>query len=110
MVIQIVRVAIRPDQRNRWNELIQKNVTQTRSEKGCESYHVGEDLDAPNTFMIVERWNSLESKYAHFRTPEFGQMMGALGDVLAGPPEVSINEVANSHTLDEALAAAGVGR
>jgi hypothetical protein len=33
--------------------------------------------------------------------------MGSLGDVLAGPPEVSINEVASTLTLDEALAAAG---
>jgi hypothetical protein len=34
--------------------------------------------------------------------------MGALRDVLAGPPEVSINEVSSTLTFDEALAAAGV--
>jgi hypothetical protein len=34
--------------------------------------------------------------------------MGALGDVLARPPEVSINDVSSTLTLDEALAAAGV--
>jgi hypothetical protein len=36
--------------------------------------------------------------------------MGALGDIIAGPPEVSINEVASTLTLDEALVAAGVSR
>jgi hypothetical protein len=34
--------------------------------------------------------------------------MGALADVIAGPPEVTINDVSSTLTLDEALTAAGV--
>ena len=59
-------------------------------------------------FLIVERWTSIEAQYDHFRRPEFGQLMGDLGDVLAAHPDVSINEVASTLALDEALAAAGV--
>ena len=110
MVIQLVRVAIVPDQRDRWLQLIQMNAAQTRAEEGCESYQVSEDVEAPNTFSIVERWTNLEAQYAHFRNPQFGQLMGALRDVLAGPPEVSIHEVASTQTLDEALAAAGASQ
>jgi quinol monooxygenase YgiN len=110
MVIQLVRVSIRPERRDRWLGLIRANVTQTLAEEGCESYQVSEDVDAPNDFVIVERWTSLEAQYSHFRAAEFGQLMGALGDVLAGPPEVSIHEVGSTLTLDEALAAAGVSR
>jgi hypothetical protein len=51
---------------------------------------------------------NLEAQYDHFKTAEFAQLMGALGDVLAGPPEVSIHEVASTLTLEDALAAAGV--
>jgi quinol monooxygenase YgiN len=108
MVIQLVKVSIKPNQRDRWLELIRTNASQTRAEEGCESYDVGEDLDTPNTFHVVERWTSLEAQYNHFRAPEFGQLMGALDDVLAGPPEVTLNDVASTLTLDEALAAAGV--
>ena len=110
MVIQLVRVSIRPEQRARWLALIRANAAQTRAEEGCESYQIGEDLETPHTFVVVERWASLEAQYSHFRTPEFGELMGALGDIIAGPPEVSIHEVASTLTLDEALAAAGVGR
>jgi quinol monooxygenase YgiN len=110
MVIQLVRVAIKPEQRDKWLELIQVNAAQTRAEDGCESYEVSEDLETPNTFMLVERWANLEAQYAHFRNPRFEQLMGALENVLAGPPEVSIHEVASTLTLDEALAAAGVSR
>lgn len=107
MVIQLVRVAIRPEHRDKWLELIQVNAAQTRAEEGCESYEVGEDLETPNTFVLVERWANLEAQYDHFRSPRFGELMSALEDLLAGPPEVSIHEVASTLTLDEALAAAG---
>jgi quinol monooxygenase YgiN len=110
MVIQLVRVSIRPEQRDRWLELVRVNAAQTRAEEGCESYVISEDVELPNNFVLVERWASLEAQYDHFRTREFGELMGALGDVIAGPPEVSIHEVASTLTLDEALAAARVGR
>jgi quinol monooxygenase YgiN len=108
MVIQLVNVSIKPEQRDRWLELIHANASQTRAEEGCESYQISEDLETPSKFVIVERWTSLEAQYSHFQRPEFGELMGALGDLLAGPPDVSINEVASTLTLDEALAAAGV--
>lgn len=107
MVIQLVRVSIRPEQRERWLELIRANAAQTRAEEGCESYQISEDVETKNVFAIVERWATLEAQYSHFRKPGFGEMMGALGDVIAGPPEVSINEVSSTLDLDEALAAAG---
>ena len=108
MVIQVVKVSIRPDRRDQWLELIRVNVAQTLNEEGCESYQVSEDISTPNNFVLVERWASLEANLDHFRSPEFGKLMGALGDIIAGPPDVAIYEVASTLTLDEALAAAGV--
>ncbi|MDQ4108234.1 MAG: antibiotic biosynthesis monooxygenase [Actinomycetota bacterium] len=108
MVIQLINVSIRRGKRDKWLELIRMNAAQTRAEEGCESFRISEDVETPNTFVIVERWTSREAQYDHFRRPEFGELMGALGDVLAGPPEVSINEVASTLTLDDALVAAGM--
>lgn len=109
IVIQVVTVSIKPGVRDRWLELVQENAARTRTESGCQMYRVSEDIETPNQFVIVERWASLDAQYSHFRTPEFGSLMSALGDLIAGPPEVSINEVASTLTLDEALSAAGVG-
>lgn len=108
MVIQLVSVSIRPEQRDTWLELSRRNVDRTRVEEGCESCTLSEDVETPNRFVLVELWASLEAQYDHFRAPEFAELMRALGDVLAGPPEVSIHEVASTLTLDEALAAAGL--
>jgi quinol monooxygenase YgiN len=109
MFVQIVRASIKPDQRDRWLEVIRKNATQTRSEEGCQGYQVAEDLEAPNSFIIVELWASLDAVYSHFRS-EFEDLMAALGDVFAAPPEAFIHEVASTLTLDQVLEAAGISR
>ena len=106
MVIQLVRVSVRPEQRETWLELMRVNAAQTRAEEGCERYEVTEDLEASNDFVIVERWASMEAQLSHFRRREFEDLMGALADVIAGAPEVSIHQVSSTLTLDEALAAA----
>jgi len=108
MVIQLVHVSIRPEQRDRWLALVRANAARTRAEDGCEGFRIGEDLETANSFVLVERWASMEAQYGHFRTPEFGQLMGDLGDIVAAPPEVTIHEVATTLTLAEALVGAGV--
>ncbi len=110
MVIQIVHVSIRPEKREEWLDLIRANAAQTRCEEGAESYRIGEDVESPNHFIIVERWASMEAQYQHFKRPEFGELMGALRDIMAGPPEVSIHAVSSAMTLAEALEAAGLYR
>ena len=108
MVIQIVRASIRPEARERWLDMISWNAPETRAEQGCVGYQVCEDLEVPNTFMLVETWDDLDSLYAHFRK-QFGRIMEALGDAFAEPPEASIHEVATTQSLADVLDAAGVG-
>jgi quinol monooxygenase YgiN len=109
MVVQLVRASIKPEQRDRWLEVIRRNAAQTRAEEGCEGYQIAEDLEAPNTFVIVEQWANLETVYKHFRN-QFEELMDALRDVFAAPPEAAIHDVASTLTLDEVLAAAGIAQ
>lgn len=109
MIVQLVRASIKPVQRDRWLEVIRRNAAQTRAEEGCQDYQVAEDLEAPNTFVIIERWANMDTVYNHFRN-QFEELMAALGDVFAAPPEASIHEVASTLSLEEVLAAAGVAQ
>ena len=108
MIIQLVTVSIRPEQRDAWLEFMAAQAGRTRAEEGCIGFDVAEDLMTPDRFILIERWADLEAQYRHFRAPEFTQTMEAISAMLAGPPEVSINEVAATQTLDDALRAAGV--
>jgi quinol monooxygenase YgiN len=109
MVIQLIRASIKPEGRARWLEVIAENAARTRAEEGCQGYQVAEDLEAPNSFVIVELWDDLEAVYSHFRK-QFEDLMAAFGDIFAAPPEASVHEVASTHALDEVLAAAGLTR
>ena len=107
MIVQLVRASIKPEKRDRWLEVIRRNAALTRAEEGCRGYQIGEDLEKPNTFVIVELWSSMDAVHKHFRA-QFEDLMGALGDVFAAPPEAAIYEVASALNLPEVLAAAGV--
>ncbi|MBW5483860.1 putative quinol monooxygenase [Streptomyces bambusae] len=109
MVLQIVRASIKPEQREHWLEVMRDNAARTRAEEGCESYRIAEDLEAPNTFVIIEEWADLDAVYRHFRN-QFEALMAALGDVFAAPPEAWFHDLAATLTLDEVLAKAGLTR
>jgi len=107
VLVQVIRASIKPEQRDRWLEVMRQNAARTRTEEGCESYQVAEDLEAPDKFLIVEQWANLEAVYSHFRN-QFEGLMAALGDVFAAPPEAFVYEIASTLTLEEVLAAAGI--
>jgi quinol monooxygenase YgiN len=109
MIIQIVKASIKPEARDRWLEMIRWNAPETRAEEGCDGYLVTEDLEVPNTFVIVELWSDLDALYTHLRN-QFERIMAALGDAFAEPPEASIHEIATTRTLADGLEAAGIGR
>jgi quinol monooxygenase YgiN len=76
---------------------------------GCESYEVSEDIEAPHTFVLVARSRDLDAHYEHFRNLKLAELTTSLGEVLTGQPQVTINEVASTPTLNKALARAKVG-
>jgi quinol monooxygenase YgiN len=99
---------IKPEARERALALLAAVTPPSRAEAACESYVIYEAIDAPNTFVFIEHWTSLEGLYGHFHTPHFGEFMGGLGDVLAEPPRGDVSETSSTQTLDEAFAAAGL--
>lgn len=108
MIVQIVNASIKPEKRDLWLEAIERNATQTRAAEGCESYQVAEDLERPNSFVIVELWTDLDAVKKHFRA-QFEDLMKVLGETFAEPPQAFIHEVSSTLTLEEVLAAAGIG-
>ena len=109
MIVQVVRASIKPEQRDRWLEVMRQNAAQTRAEEGCEGYQVAEDVEMPNNFVIVEMFTNMDALYDHFRN-QFEGIMAALGDAFAAPPDASIHEIASTKSLPEVLAEAGIAQ
>lgn len=80
----------------------------SRAEEPCRSYRIYEAIEAPNSFIFVEEWESLDGLYSHFHAPHFTEFFSVIGEVVAGPPEGFVYDAASTRTLDEMFAAAGV--
>lgn len=105
MIILHARAPIQPEARERWLAIVDAIAGPTRAEDACRSYHIYEDVETPNNVIFVEEWETLDGLQRHQQSPHYGEFVGALPEVLAGPPEGSLHEVASTQTVD--LAAGG---
>ena len=108
MVVLHAHVPINPDAREQWRSLATAVLKTSRGEQASRSYRIYEDVETTDSFVFIEEWENLDGLYRHLQTPHFTEFFRALPEVLAGPPEGSVYEVASTLTLNDALAAAGV--
>ena len=108
MVVLHADVPIKPEARERWLSIVDAVAKASRAEEACRGYRIYEDIETPNSFAFVEEWDNLDGLYRHYQTKHFAEFSAALPEVLAGPPEGSVHEVASTLTLTDALAAGGV--
>jgi quinol monooxygenase YgiN len=109
MVILHATAFIKPEAREQWFAILAAVTPPSRAEDACRSYVIYEAVEQPNTFIFIEEWTSLEGLYAHFHTAHFTEFFGALAEVIAAPPVGTVSETSTTKTLDDALAAAGIG-
>ncbi len=69
------------------------------AEPGCRQYRFGFALDDSDVILVFEEWDDQAALDAHFRTPHMVEFTAALGEVLAGAPEITRHEVTSSAPL-----------
>ena len=78
MIHVIAVVTAKPGKREEVLEHFRANVPAVRAEKGCIEYGAAIDADTPlpiqakwgpDTFLVVEKWESLEALKAHGAAP-----------------------------------------
>ena len=78
MIHVIAVIAAKPGQREAILTHFRANVPAVRAEKGCIEYGAAVDADpalafqakwGPDTFLVVEKWESMEALMAHAAAP-----------------------------------------
>lgn len=81
-----VTVKIKPDQRQRFLDVVEDDATSSvRDEPGCLEFQVLQDRADPDTFYLYEVYRDEEAAQAHRRTPHFGRWDAALPELLREP-------------------------
>jgi len=84
MIIVHGTIPIRPDARERALELARSMAEASREEHGCISYEFYVGLSDPNTLMLFQEWDSMETLMAHFQTEHMESFLQELPQVVAG--------------------------
>lgn len=64
-------------------------LTATRAREGCLGIEVTVDVADPAHYLVVERWDSIESDDAYRAWRATPEGKSALGTLLAGPPTLT---------------------
>jgi quinol monooxygenase YgiN len=71
-------------------------VPPSRRVDGVISFDIGRDLVDPNSIVAVEVFEDEAARERQESLPEVGTVMAMLPEILAGPPEATVFEVASS--------------
>jgi quinol monooxygenase YgiN len=99
MVVVVGRVRTDADKREALVRVGQAIAAASRTEAGCISYRMYEDIERENEFVIVEEWETNEALQQHFATPHVAEFMRAIPATIVGPPDVKFHTIASTMDL-----------
>ena len=92
MIHVIAVITAKPGQRDKILEHFRANVPAVRAEKGCIEYGAAVDADpalgfqskiGPDTFFVVEKWESMDALTAHAAAPHMAAYAGKTKEFVA---------------------------
>lgn len=92
MLIIHAKLSVQPQHREAFLEETKKVVAGSVAEEGNISYHLYEDPEKPNSFILVEEWKDAAALKVHEQTPHFQAFMQGVKDLLAAPLDAGFFE------------------
>ena len=92
MIHVVAVITAKPGQRERILEAFRANVPAVRAEDGCIEYGAAVDADGlgslqtkfgPDTFVVVEKWASVDALKAHAAAPHMAAYAARTKDMVA---------------------------
>ncbi|MDE1165453.1 MAG: putative quinol monooxygenase [Pseudomonas sp.] len=83
----LVRLSIKPAQRQRFVEAMRGVLEPSRQAEGCLVFDVYQQRDDANAFVVYERWADAQAHQRHLATPYTAAFLAQLNGMLAQAPE-----------------------
>jgi quinol monooxygenase YgiN len=92
MIHVVAVVTAKPGKRGEILEHFRANVPAVQAEKGCIEYGPAVDAEnalgfqakvGPETFLVIEKWESMEALKAHAAAPHMAAYAGKVKDMIA---------------------------
>ena len=99
MIIVHGTFPIKPELREEALELMHQMAVASQDEFGCISYEFYAGLTDPNTLLLFQEWENVESLQGHFQTDHMEAFLKALPGVLDGEVMTRRYEVRSTDEL-----------
>ena len=99
MIIVAGHLIIDPAHREAALAAFAAGVATTREEAGNLDYRFSPDLDDPNRFNLIERWESEDAMNEHMATSHHAAFLTAIGPCVGGGAEIIRYDVSGSSSL-----------
>jgi quinol monooxygenase YgiN len=99
VIVVVGRVRTDGEKRTALVEVGQAVAAASRTEAGCISYRLYEDIELENEFVFVEEWESREALQQHFETAHVAAFMRAIHATIVAPPDVKFHTIASTMDL-----------
>jgi quinol monooxygenase YgiN len=86
----VVRLQVKEGMGQKFEAAFAKAQKETRKEKGCGAYDLSRDIKEPTRYLVYERWKSLADLDTHLKSPYITTLLGELGELLNGGPDLSV--------------------
>jgi quinol monooxygenase YgiN len=90
----VVRLSIKPAQRQRFVDAIRGVIEQSRKADGCLVFDVYQQRDDANAFVVYERWANAQAHQQHLATPYTAAFLAQLSGMLnEAPKELELHDL-----------------
>src|SRR5688572_2217946 len=79
--------------------ILSKYVVVSRQRSGCRNIDFCASVTRPNSFLIIEKWESPEAQRAQFDSQEMVEMAESCKGILTSPPDIDLLEGISAHDL-----------
>ena len=86
-VVVVATMTVKPDSVDTARDILARAVDEVHGEPGCQLYSLHQTGE---TFVFVEQWADEEALKTHSTAPAVGNMFKAVGEHLAGAPDIKM--------------------
>ncbi len=99
MIVSSTNIRVPSENRKEFLQTLDLLIGRIRHEKGCIRYHVYQDVENQNVFIIIEEWETQADLDKHLRSDKFGVLLGAV-KLLSDTPEIKFGKLAQTTEIE----------
>lgn len=99
MILITGTVVVAPENRDAFIKAATHHINLSRTEPGCISHAVHEDVMSPGTFVFVERWRDMAAVQEHFAKDYSKETVAMIRKLATSNSGVEIHDVASTRVV-----------